>query len=190
MRFAPPSTGNVAACLALGAGVLVAKGVKEAWPFWSGHCGETSVRKALAKLGPEYVCVTNFVATPSRPGDMDLILFGPFGILIIEVKAYSQPVRCHGEKWSIMKGNGSWKSVRSVSDQCRRNVKKLERLTVAPVMGTVVFGDFVPMQIHDCPVNVIRRRGLLEYVRSLPAGGYDAHELSAAVRTDAKLRVK
>lgn len=176
MKFAPPEHGGVAGTAALLAALAGFQRAREAWPLWRGHRGEVLVQRILERLDERHVCLTNFTP-PIQHGDIDMVVLGPFGVLVIEVKAYSQPLRCVGDKWAALRPNGTWRTIKSATDQLQRNVKRMQKVTRAPVAAALVVGDFLPLLCNEPTVPVLRRRNLLEHVAQLPDQGWDAHQL-------------
>lgn len=178
-RYAPPSLGMVAAVAAAGSGLVVWRRVREAWPMWRGHRGEVLVVRLLSQLDERHVCLTNYSPPGAKQGDIDVVVAGPFGVLVLEVKSHSQPVRCIGEKWSALKADGSWRAIKSASEQAQRNAKRVAKLIKAPVFPLVVIGNWVPLQATDPAVPIVRRSELLEYIARLNDEGFDANLLAS-----------
>ena len=64
-----------------------------------GTSGEDAVLQTLRGLPDGYTAVANFVAPGTRQGDMDLLVLGPAGVLVIEVKSYTGRFACAGDLW-------------------------------------------------------------------------------------------
>jgi len=60
--------------------------------------GEKRVIEALSCLGDEY-CLINDVKFENLRGNIDHIVLGPNGILVIETKNYSGKIICEGDEW-------------------------------------------------------------------------------------------
>ena len=151
-----------------------------------GDEGEVRAIKALSELDERYTLVTNWVPVADK-GDVDLALFGPHGILVLEVKTYAVGVKCEGDQWHIQRKNGTWRPVKSFSRQLAQNVKRVSKALNCPALGVLVFNDRANIQVADCPVRVLCRKELLEFVRSLPASGIKIEEKLALVRESPEL---
>lgn len=66
--------------------------------FRSGIAGEQDVTRLLAKLPDDYV-VVNDVLLPGRRGNIDHVVLGPCGIVVIETKRYRGSIACHQGRW-------------------------------------------------------------------------------------------
>ena len=67
--------------------------------YFRGTEGEDAVLQTLRGLPDTYTAIANFVAPGTHQGDMDLLVLGPAGILVIEVKSYTGRYACHGDSW-------------------------------------------------------------------------------------------
>ncbi|HJP82475.1 MAG TPA: nuclease-related domain-containing protein [Fimbriimonadaceae bacterium] len=146
-----------------------------------GDEGEVRAIKALSELDDRYTLVTNWVPVADK-GDVDLALFGPHGILVLEVKTYAVKMKCEGDQWHIQRKNGSWRPVKSFSRQLAQNVKRVSRALNCPATGVLVFNDRANIQVVDCPVQVLRRKELLDFVRSLSISAIKIEEKLALIR--------
>ena len=116
--------------------------------------GAEGEEAALHALPDDYTAVANFVVPGTRQGDLDLIVLGPAGVLVVEVKSYQGGCACHGDSWFVVHADGSRQPLRgSVSRQLKRGRKAVARYLV------------------DCDVSVpvIMQDALCEYVLGLPA---------------------
>ena len=66
--------------------------------FRSGIAGEQDVARLLAKLPDGYV-VVNDVVLPGQRGNIDHVVLGPCGIVVIETKRYRGSITCHQGRW-------------------------------------------------------------------------------------------
>jgi hypothetical protein len=66
--------------------------------FRSGITGEQDVTRLLAKLPDEYV-VVNDVMLPGQRGNVDHVVLGPCGIVVIETKRYRGSIACRRGRW-------------------------------------------------------------------------------------------
>jgi hypothetical protein len=111
-----------------------------------GQRGERRVLKALAALPDEYNVISNWKPESSKEGDADMIVVGPPGILVLEVKTWTMPVVCESDKWYIVRSNGYRKAVKSPTKQAKRNAKLVEnhiggRSAKCKVIPVVVFNN-------------------------------------------------
>jgi hypothetical protein len=63
-----------------------------------GAQGEEEVTRLLSRLSDEYVLV-NDVVLPRGFGNIDHVVLGPCGIVVIETKRYKGHISCHRGKW-------------------------------------------------------------------------------------------
>ncbi len=68
--------------------------------FQKGAVGEQSVAQLLARLPDDYVLL-NDVVLPGHRGNIDHVLIGPCGVVVIETKRWAGTVACVGDRWSI-----------------------------------------------------------------------------------------
>lgn len=66
--------------------------------FRSGIVGEQDVTRLLAELPDEYV-VVNDVMLPGQRGNVDHVVLGPCGIVVIETKRYRGSIACRQGLW-------------------------------------------------------------------------------------------
>jgi len=76
--------------------------------------GETAVAELLRSLPDDYF-LFNDVALPGHPGNIDHVVVGPCGVLVIETKNFSGSGESHGNAWFV---NGH--RAGSVSKQANR----------------------------------------------------------------------
>ena len=142
--------------------------------YQRGAEGEDAALHALRGLPDGYVAVTNFVAPGTRQGDTDLLILGPAGILVVEVKAYTGHYACHGDAWSAVHADGTRQPLRSsVSRQLKRSRKAVSHYLVdcdvsAPVHAVAVFRPGVRLDLSHPTVPVLRQDELREHVLALP----------------------
>ncbi len=142
--------------------------------YQRGADGEESVLTTLRALPDSYSAVSNFVVPGTRQGDTDLLVLGPAGILVVEVKAYTGRYACHGDAWFAVPPDGARRPLRSsVSRQLKRNRKAIAHYLVdcdaaVPVHAVAVFRPGVRLELTLPTVPVLTQDGLLDYVLSLP----------------------
>ena len=54
----------------------------------------------LARLPDSYVLLNDLVL-PGHPGNIDHVLIGPCGVVVIETKRWAGTVACAGDRWSV-----------------------------------------------------------------------------------------
>ena len=165
----------VAAFLSLGGIQAGVRALRNYNRYQRGAEGEDAVLQALRGLPEGYAAVTNFVPPGTRQGDTDLLILGPAGILVVEVKAYVGHYACHGDAWSAVHADGSRQPLRSsVSRQLKRSRKAIAHYLVdcdvsVPVHAVAVFRPGVVLDLDRPTVPVRRQDELREYVLSLPS---------------------
>lgn len=147
---------------------------------WLGQSGEDRTAKSLSSLGDDYTLIRNLQLGEKR-GDIDFVLLGPFGVLVLEQKTNTVPMRCQGDNWSYQVKPTYWKQVKSYSRQLKRNVKAVERLIKAPCYGAIVFNNGVELTVIEPTVEIICRKDLLKYIQGLPAKDYSAEKLTTTL---------
>ncbi len=142
--------------------------------YHRGTEGEDAVLHTLRGLPDCYTAVANFVAPATRSGDMDLLVLGPAGILVIEVKSYTGRYACHGDAWFSVHEGGSRRPLRgSVSRQLKRAGKAVAHYLVecdvsVPVRTVAVFRTGADLELIRPTVPIVREHALLGYVLALP----------------------
>lgn len=142
--------------------------------YQRGVVGEAAALSTLRALPDSYTVVSNFVVPGARQGDTDLLVLGPAGILVIEVKSYTGCVGCHGDSWFVADPDGSRRPLRSsVSRQLKRNRKAVSHFLVdcdlsVPVQAVAVFRPGIRLELSHPTVPVLTQDRLLDYIQSLP----------------------
>ena len=142
--------------------------------------GEQAVIAALRVLPDGYTCITNFVVPGTRNGDTDLLVIGPHGVAVVEVKSYTGHFACQGDIWYQIRDDGSRQPLRgSVSRQLKRNRKAVQHYLVdcdhsLPVYAVAVFRETAHLDLNQPTVPVMSPQDLSAYIKSLPA----RHEMS------------
>ena len=120
-------------------------------------------------------CVANFVVPGTRQGDTDVLVLGPFGVLVVEVKAYAGHYGCHGDAWHCVRPDGTRQPLRSsVSRQVKRGRKDVQHYLVdcdisAPVHAVAVVPPATPLDLVHPTVPIVRTDQLADYIAQLPA---------------------
>ena len=142
--------------------------------YQRGAAGEDAVLAALRGLPETYTAITNFVAPGTRQGDIDLVILGPAGILVVEIKAYTGEYGCHGDTWFRVHPDGSCPPLRSsVSRQLKRARKAVQHYLVdydaaAPVHAVAVFRPGVTLHLTHPTVPVVLQSDLEAHLLNLP----------------------
>ncbi|HLO99350.1 MAG TPA: nuclease-related domain-containing protein [Fimbriimonas sp.] len=160
-------------------GVFALKSLMAGFGARIGDLGEDRIEEALENLSDQYILIRNWVppSDSKKQGDVDFILLGPFGILVIEAKTYTVPAKCVGKRWWIKRSNGSWRPIKSVSQQLTKNVSAVSKAFGTNATGVVVFNDRATLTLEGPTVKVIRRKELHAFVLSLPNNGMTSKEL-------------
>ena len=66
----------------------------------AGRLGETSVTAVLGRLPDDYFLV-NDVLVPGHRGNVDHVLIGPCGVMVIETKRWAGRIRVCRDRWSV-----------------------------------------------------------------------------------------
>ena len=163
-----------AAFLALGGVQAGVRALRNFNRWHRGTEGEDAVLHTLRALPDSYTAVTNFVPPGTRSGDIDLLLLGPAGILVVEVKSYTGRYACHGDAWFTVYPDGSRRPQRgSVSRQLKRAGKAVAHYLVdcevsVPLHTVAVFRAGADLELTRPTVPIVREHALLDYVLTLP----------------------
>ena len=136
--------------------------------------GEEAVLHALRGLPDDYTAVASFVVPGTRQGDIDLLLLGPAGVLVVEVKSYTGRCGCHGDAWFAVRDDGTRQPLRgSVSRQLKRGRKAVAHYLVdcdcaAPVHAVAVFRPGVQLDLTHPTVPIVAQDALREHILALP----------------------
>ncbi len=161
-------------------GLVFFSTLKRAFNAWQGQSGEDRTARVLRNLSDDYCLIRN-MQLGEKHGDIDFVLLGPFGALVLEQKANTVAIRCQGDDWSYKVSPTYWKRMKSYSHQLKRNVKAVQKLIKAPCYGAVVFNDRVTLTVNNPTVDIIRRKELLRYIQALPVRGCKADQLANAL---------
>jgi hypothetical protein len=104
-----------------------------------GQEGEDRVfETVLPVLDGQWTVFRNLTLPGRSRADLDMLLVGPAGLWLLEIKSYRGAYRNTGEKWEIYRG-GRWKPAeRSPSTQVRRNAVALNSFLKAKGIVTWV----------------------------------------------------
>ena len=164
----------IAAFLSLGGIQSGVRALRNYNRYQRGMEGEEAVLQTLRGLPDGYAAVTNFVVPGTRQGDTDLLVLGPAGILVVEVKAYTGHYACHGDAWFAVHPDGTRQPLRSsVSRQAKRSRKAIAHYLIdcdiaAPVHAVAVFRPGVRLELIHPTVPVLTQDSLRDYILQLP----------------------
>ena len=144
--------------------------------------GEIGERTALRDLtnspllaSGEYACVTSCrIPGYERIGDLDIIVAGPMGVVVIEVKNFMRPIRVSGDTWTAESSHGG-SPIKSVSRQLENEVKALSQFLArsdaqTPVHGLIAINSNAVLQIDAAPAYaVVAYHALAGAIAALPA---------------------
>ena len=163
-----------AAFLSLGGVQAGVRALRNYNRWHQGTEGEDSVLHTLRGLPDSYTAVANFVAPGTHQGDMDLLVLGPAGVLVIEVKSYTGRYACHGDTWFTVHPDGSRRPLRgSVSRQLKRAGKSVAHYLVdcdisVPIHTAAVFRTGVELDLTRPTVPILLETALCDHVLALP----------------------
>lgn len=163
----------------LGAGFVAVLGFCLFTQSISWLLGDKGERRTLALLGglsDDYTALTNWVVPGTKQGDIDLLVTGPHGVLVVEIKTYASPVASDGDKWYSVKENGYRKPIKSLSNQTKRNGAVVQKLLRSkglqvPVHTVLVFNDKAEINCSNPTVPILHRGALQNYILRLPSAG-------------------
>ena len=136
--------------------------------------GEEAVLHTLRTLPEPYTAIANFVVPGTRQGDLDLLVLGPAGILVLEVKTYTGRYACVGDAWFSLPPDGPRRPLKSsVSRQLKRAAKSVAHYLVecdiqVPIHTAAVFRAGAELELTRPTVLVIREDALIDHILALP----------------------
>ncbi len=164
----------LAAFLSLGG---IQAGIRALCDFnrWArGAAGEEAVLHTLRGLPDGFAVVANFVVPGTRAGDADLLVLGPMGVLVLEVKACRGRLACRGDVWFTVGSDGERRATRgSASRQVKRARKAVAHYLVdcdlcLPVCAAVVFRPGASLELVQPTVPILGQEDLLAHILALP----------------------
>ena len=136
--------------------------------------GEEAVLQTLRGLPDTYTAIANFVVPGTRQGDLDLLVLGPAGILVLEVKTYTGRYACVGDAWFSLPPGGPRRPLKSsVSRQLKRAAKSVAHYLVdcdiqVPIHTAAVFRAGADLELTRPTVPIIREDALIDHIQALP----------------------
>lgn len=146
-----------------------------------GEAGERLVLRALKTLPDSYTAVTNFVEERKRIGDTDILLFGPLGVVTLEVKRYSGTVMYENGRWWRVYPNGGKRPLKHISLQARSQRQQMQRIVLQlkesdpdmpsgyiPVEAAIVFVGTERLNLIGLDITAVKAEELKEYLLKQP----------------------
>jgi hypothetical protein len=150
--------------------------------YLKGEAGERSVLRALRVLPDSYTTVTSFSTKGKRVGDTDILLFGPHGVMTLEVKRYSGTVMYEQGRWWRILPDGAKRALKNVSYQARTQSRQMQTIVMQlketdpempsnyiPVQGVIVFVGRVRLNLIGLDIPAVKVEDLKEYILKQPA---------------------
>ena len=177
----PPAPAAAVIGGALLAVLLAAAGAsratRRAARYQVGASGEAGLARVLGDgLGDEYILYRNL--RPGVGGDLDAVLLGPAGLVLLEIKTYRGAFVLFGDRWyrAASPDGGDltpWRG--SPTLQARRNADRLARwlarrdLAATPLYPLVVLTSGHVREVRTRPrVPVVPLQQLVPYLHALP----------------------
>lgn len=161
----------------LAATMLLSAAVPYVRTWGVGYFGERIVHRSLNRLPDAYRAVTNFVVPGTKQGDVDLLLLGPMGIVVVEIKTYEGHILYEDGRWWKVQDNG-WKTrIKNVSSQVKSNARAVSKYIAGeqrsgqkiPIHPAVVILRAYRVEADNLDLPILRRAELADYVLGLPA---------------------
>jgi hypothetical protein len=94
--------------------------------YQQGYAGEEEVACWLKSSLDDHWSVFRNVLLPDQAGDLDMVLVGPGGVYVLEVKAYTGALRVENGRWYRQTHNGYWaRQPWGPGAQARSNAQRL-----------------------------------------------------------------
>ena len=147
-------------------------------PMGQGEIGERTALRDLSKspllADSDYSAVTNCrIPGYEQIGDLDIVVAGPMGVAVIEVKNFLRPILINGDIWTAESAHGG-SPIKSVSRQLDNEVKALSKFLArsgaqTPVQGIIAINSNAVLQIDAAPpYPVVAYHALADAVAALP----------------------
>jgi hypothetical protein len=149
----------------------------------SGRFGERLVVETLKHLSDDYWLLNDLTLEPGR-GNVDHVLIGPCGIVVIETKRITGTVRCSGDDWYIngRPGKSISRQVKAAARSVQRRLidrhPELKAEIVQHLETVIVFTHpRCELQIKNSVTEVVVHTKLVEHVQALAK----RHRMAATV---------
>lgn len=121
-----------------------------------GRLGERLVTNLLGQLSDDYWLINDLVVAPRR-GNVDHVVVGPCGVVVIETKRVAGHIRCYGDDWYV---NGRLR--RSMSRQANAGAVAVKDLLASRHPQFTSFVTSIVVLTHPlCRVEVNRARATI-----------------------------
>lgn len=132
------------------------------WNYQKGLEGEKDVVETLQSLDDSYYLINDIVLDSER-GNIDHIVLGPAGIIVIETKNFEGQIGCDGDNWYYPKYQ-----ISSISKQAKRNALLVKRLTgVNFVQPLLVFtSSNVELRLNSPTIPALRLPDLCDFIKN------------------------
>lgn len=180
-----PQIALFVAALGFGGIAVVGQAARSYLNYWQGHRGEQAAKLALQPLPDDYTLIANWT-DGSPQGDVDLLVVGPHGVLVVEVKNWLGELVCEDDKWYRVMENGYKKPTKSPTKQALSNARWVEGTlrsakVACQVKPLVVFNGGAEIKGDSRRVPIVRTDTLLACVRALPIDRNNDRERTAGV---------
>lgn len=131
---------------------LMEEGANAYRTFRQGERGEEAVVKELARLLDKRWTIYRNLQLPDAKSDLDAVIVGPSGALVVEIKAFSGSFKLNGDRWNYRHA-GNWHKTNSPVRQAIWNKDRLQdhlrsqKMEWLPVFALFVLGR-EPEYIH------------------------------------------
>jgi hypothetical protein len=149
--------------------------------YRKGEAGERRVLRALKTLPDSYTAVTNFTEEGKRSGDTDILLFGPPGVVTLEVKRYSGTVMYENGSWWRVYPDGGKRPLKHVSLQARSQRQQMQKIVLQlkesdpdmpsgyiPVQAAIVFVGTERLNLIGLDIPAVKAEDLKDYLLKQP----------------------
>ena len=144
---------------------LLEEGATDYKSFAQGERGEESVIAELANRLDKRWTIYRNLQLPGSKADLDAVLVGPPGVLVVEIKAYSGSFKINRDRWHYRRAGRWYLSDKSPLKQALANKRRLEKylaqhgLSEIPVGTAVILGrdpDYIHFHKPIIPVRRLR----------------------------------
>ncbi len=144
---------------------LLEEGAADYKSFAQGERGEETVIAELANCLDKRWTIYRNLQLPGSKADLDAVIVGPPGVLVIEIKAYSGSFKINGDRWHYRRAGRWYLSNKSPLRQALANKRRLNaylvqnNLSEIPVDTAVILGrdpDYIHFHKPIIPVRRLR----------------------------------